>query len=428
MKDILQSAKEKFDQVEIFRSKEESTSIQFQSAALQNIDNNIQSAVSMRAIRDKMLGFAYTRNLHSNDELIKNAENSMLGGVKAEYQFPHSPLVESLESYKSDIESVNADLIADECKKVSDYIKQKTDAESETYAGKDISSIEVINTNGTDLTHQSSSYYMYFTLVYPGSASGISYCIIDKAFRSLDHDILDRMIARYEAGKNIVQPAGGEMQVLFTPMTMYALTWRLALGASSQSYYDKVTPIAEKLGIRIFDEKLALFTDPLDEQYPGCRPFDDEGVVCHRHNIIKNGVFEKRFNDLNYAQKLNERPTGHGIRGSMTSLPAPVLHNLRMQPGHTSFTEMVQSMERGVILESMLGAHSGNLPNGDFSLGVSPGLYVENGKIIGRLKEGMVSGNIYKMLKKIDAVEDTLHCTGSNWMPSILVDNVHVAI
>ena len=170
MKDILQSAKEKFDQVEIFRSKEESTSIQFQSAALQNIDNNIQSAVSMRAIRDKMLGFAYTRNLHSNDELIKNAENSMLGGVKAEYQFPHSPLVESLESYKSDIESVNADLIADECKKVSDYIKQKTDAESETYAGKDISSIEVINTNGTDLTHQSSSYYMYFTLVYPGSA------------------------------------------------------------------------------------------------------------------------------------------------------------------------------------------------------------------------------------------------------------------
>jgi len=65
---------------------------------------------------------------------------------------------------------------------------------------------------------------------------------------------------------------------------------------------------------------------------------------------------------------------------------------------------------------------------GDFSLGVSPGLYVENGKIIGRLKEGMVSGNIYKMLKKIDAVEDKLHATGSNWMPSILVDNVHVAI
>jgi len=428
MKDILQSAKEKFDQVEIFRSKDESTSIQFQNAALQNLDNSIQSAVSMRVIRDNTLGFAYTRNLLSNDDLIKNVENSILGGVKAEFQFPHSPLVESLESYDTEIESVNADQMADECQKVSNYIKQRTDAESEMYAGKNISSIEVINTNGTDLTHEESSYYLYFTLVYPGSASGISYCIMDKTFKSLDHGILDRMIARYEAGKNIVQPKGGEMQVLFTPMTMFALTWRLALGTSSQSYYDKITPIAEKLGIRIFDEKLTLFTDPLDEEYPGCRPFDDEGVVCHRHNIIKNGVFEKRFNDLNYAAKLNERPTGHGIRGSITSLPAPSLHNLRMQHGHTSFDEMVQGMKRGVILESMLGAHSGNLPNGDFSVGVSPGLYVENGKIIGRLKEGMVSGNIYKMLKKIDAVENTLHATGSNWMPSILVDNVHVAI
>jgi len=428
MKNLLQSAKDNFDQVEIFKNKTESTSIQFQSSALIKIDNNIQSAISMRAIRDNTLGFAYTRNLHSNDDLIKNAENSMLGGVKAEYRFPHSPLVETLESYDAGIEDLNADLMADECQKVSDYIKQRTDAESEIYAGKDISSIEVINSNGTDLTHQDSTYYIYFTLVYPGSASGISYCVMYKTFQSLDQLILDKIIARYEAGKNIVQPEGGEMQVLFAPNTMYALTWRLALGTSSRSYYDKITPIAEKLGIRIFDEKLTLFTDPLDEQHPGCRPFDDEGVVCHRHNIIKNGVFEKRFNDLNYAQKLNERPTGHGIRASMTSLPAPSLHSLRMQHGHDTFDEMVQGMKRGVILESMLGAHSGNLPNGDFSVGVSPGLYVENGKIIGRLKEGMVSGNIYKMLKKIDAVEDTLHATGSNWMPSILVDNVHVAI
>lgn len=428
MKDLLQSAKENFDQVETFRSREESTSIQFQSSALKKIDNNIQSALSMRAIRDKTLGFAYTRNLNSNDELIKNAENSLLGGVKVEYQFPHSPLVESLESYDAGIEDVKAEQMANECQRVSDYIKQKTDAESEIYAGKDISSIEIINSNGTDLTHQTSAYWFYFTLVYPGSASGLSYCIMDKTFKDLDQQILDKLIARYEAGKNIVQPEGGEMQVLFMPGTMYALTWRLAIGASSRSFYDKITPIADKQGIRIFDDKLTFFTDPLDEDHPGCRPFDDEGVVCHRHNIIKNGVFEKRFNDLNYAAKLNERHTGHGIRSSMTSLPEPALHSLRLMPGRESYEEMVQGMKRGVILEGMLGAHSGNLPNGDFSVGVSPGLYVENGKIIGRLKEGMVSGNIYKMLKKIDAVEDTLHATGSNWMPSILVDNVHVAI
>lgn len=46
-----------------------------------------------------------------------------------------------------------------------------------------------------------------------------------------------------------------------------------------------------------------------------------------------------------------------------------------------------------------LGAHSGNIPNGDFSIGLSPGLYVENGEIVGHVKDSMVAGNIYEVMK-----------------------------
>jgi PmbA protein len=428
MKNLLESVRDNFDQVETYRIKENSTQMLFQNSALQNIDNSIQSAISMRVIRDQKLGFACTRNLQSPDELVGNAENSMLGGVTAGYQFPHSPLVEALESYMPAIEELDAGIMANECQSVGNYIKQRTNAETEMYAGKDISSIELMNSNGTNLTHKTSMYYLYLSLMYPGSASGISCFLMEKDFREMDYEMLDKLIERYQAGKTIVQPESGEMQVLFTPATMYALTWRISLGISSRSFYDKISPIAEKQGVRIFDQKIGILSDPLDERFPGCRPFDDEGVVCHRHQLVHNGVFEKRFNDLNYASRLNERPTGHGYRNSMTSMPAPSLRSLQMIPGHDSFDDMVKGMKRGVILESILGAHSGNLPNGDFSIGVAPALYVENGKIIGRLKEGMVSGNIYKMLKKVDAVEDTLHATGSNWLPSILVDNVHVDI
>ncbi|MCF7912286.1 MAG: TldD/PmbA family protein [Candidatus Cloacimonetes bacterium] len=428
MRNLLDSAKDNFDQVETYRIKETSTQMQLQNSALQNIDNSIQSAISLRVIRNQKLGFAYTRNLQSNEDLIKNAENSLLGGVAAGYQFPHSPLVEALESYNPGIEQLNAGVIAEECQRVNNYIKQHTNAETEIYAGKNISSIELMNSHGTNLTHINSTYYLYFSLMYPGSASGISYCLMNMGFREFDKVILDKLIEKYQAGRSVVHPESGAMQVLFTPATMYALTWRISLGISSRSYYDKITPIADKQGVRIFDQKLNFHSDPLDERFPGSRPFDDEGVVCHRHNLIQNGVFEKRYNDLNYASRLNERPTGHGFRASMTSLPAPALHHLQMTPGHDSFEDMVKGMKRGVILESILGAHSGNLPNGDFSIGVAPALYVENGRIIGRLKEGMVSGNIYQILKKVDAVEDTLYATGSSWLPSILVDGVRVDI
>jgi PmbA protein len=112
----------------------------------------------------------------------------------------------------------------------------------------------------------------------------------------------------------------------------------------------------------------------------------------------------------------------------MTSLPAPALEFLHMSPGHDSFADMVKGMKRGIILESILGAHSGNLANGDFSIGVSPALFVEGGEIKGRLKEGMVSGNIYNILRKVDALEDTIHPAGSGMLPSLLIPDVHVEI
>ena len=428
MKNLLQAAQPSFDQVETYRVKEESTRMQFQNSALQSIDNNIQAAVSLRGIKNNELGFAYTRNLRSNEELIANAQKSMLGKVVAEYQFPHSPLVEALDSYDPDIEMLESDQIAAECQRLSRYIKSSTDADIEIYAAKDITSIELMNSNGTNLTHKMSIYYLYFSMVYPGSASGLSYFIHGKTFKECEHEVLDRLIARYEAGNKIVQPISGAMQVLFMPQTMYALTWRLALGTSSKSYFEKVTPIGEKLGTRIFDHQLTFVTDPLDERFPGCRPFDDEGVVCHRHALINKGVFEKRFNDLNYAAKLNEKPTGHGFRGSITSLPTPSLQYMHLHAGHESLANMIKGVKKGVILESILGAHSGNLANGDFSIGVSPALYIEDGEIKGRLKECMVSGNIYKLLRKIDALEDTVHPTGSGFMPAMLLDNIHVDI
>ena len=47
------------------------------------------------------------------------------------------------------------------------------------------------------------------------------------------------------------------------------------------------------------------------------------------------------------------------------------------------FEEILKVMGRGIIVAGAMGAHSGNIPNGDFSIGLSPGLYVENGEVVG---------------------------------------------
>jgi PmbA protein len=51
-----------------------------------------------------------------------------------------------------------------------------------------------------------------------------------------------------------------------------------------------------------------------------------------------------------------------------------------------------------------MGAEQGNILGGDFSGNVLLGYKVENGKIVGRVKDTMVSGNIYQLLKHLPAV------------------------
>jgi PmbA protein len=84
-------------------------------------------------------------------------------------------------------------------------------------------------------------------------------------------------------------------------------------------------------------------------------------------------------------------------------------------------------MDRGIIIAGALGAHSGNIPNGDFSIGLSPGIYVENGTIKGRIKDAMVAGNIYEVMRNVVAIEDSLHTGMAGYYPAVLFDNINVA-
>ncbi len=125
---------------------------------------------------------------------------------------------------------------------------------------------------------------------------------------------------------------------------------------------------------------------------------------------------------------MKSSPTGHGFKGSVSSKQAPSLTHLCITAGNKSFSDLVQSIDNGIIVAGALGAHSGNIPNGDYSIGVAPGLYVEKGEIAGHVKDVMVAGNIYDTLKNVLEIENTLHpCYGGNF-PAVLFDNINVMI
>jgi PmbA protein len=144
-------------------------------------------------------------------------------------------------------------------------------------------------------------------------------------------------------------------------------------------------------------------------------------------------VLKGFFNDLYYAAKTKAKPTGHGFRtgmwsgDSVTQKPGPNLTNMRMATGDQGLKSIIGSISKGIIVEGVLGAHSGNIPNGDYSVGINSGLYVENGEILGRVKDVMIAGNVYETLSSVTAVGDTLYPSAGGYFPVVLCDNVSVS-
>ena len=89
---------------------------------------------------------------------------------------------------------------------------------------------------------------------------------------------------------------------------------------------------------------------------------------------------------------------------------------------------MVSDIKEGLVVEQLMGATQGNVLGGDFSGNVLLGYKIENGKIVGRVKDTMVSGNIYKLFKDIAAIGSESRWEGSFLnTPPLYLNNVSVA-
>lgn len=433
MQEFIKKALNKCDQAELYNIDSKEINVEFNDGKLHNIESSLQSGYTLRIIKDKLLGFAYTKNLLAPQELIDNAVKSLEGKVKADYSFPATEQLPDLKTYDPDITRVSTAQAVEECARISDLVKRQTKAEIELVSSINMDNINITNSSGTELAQKQSVFSIWMNLCYPGGAAGLSESNFDFNFQPLPDDKLNAIIELYNLSEKPVEPKGEKMQVLFMPRTMYALMWRLRSATNGQSIFKQTSPLLNRIGEQVFSQDLTIFDNPLDDSLPGARSFDDEGVKTAKLEIIKNGVLKNFYYDLEYAAKLKTRSTGHGYKSSMWGgdpskiKPAPSLSHLTIAPGSTSLQEMIASMEKGIILKGAMGAHSGNIPNGDYSVGVSPGLYVEKGRIIGRVKDAMVAGNIYETLKHVTAIENKLHPSWGGEYPAILCDQVSVS-
>jgi PmbA protein len=245
----------------------------------------------------------------------------------------------------------------------------------------------------------------------------------------LDPEALARQVLqRLDWARENTVSLNGRVPILFTSKAADMLWGTLQAALNGKQVIEGASPWSDRLNEQVISENLTLSQHP--NIGPFSCPFDDEGTPTRPITFIDSGVLKLFYADRTVGRTLGSGTTGNGFRPGMGSYPAPGMFNLIVAPGTRSnlvtksLDELIASMEDGLIVDQMLGGGAGI--SGDFSINVDLGYRVKNGTILGRVKDTMVSGNVYTALKQLIELGSDADWNGSCYTPSIIVGGLSV--
>jgi len=102
------------------------------------------------------------------------------------------------------------------------------------------------------------------------------------------------------------------------------------------------------------------------------------------------------------------------------------ISNFFIDPGKFSFSALMQVLDRGMVIEEVMGLHTVDPISGDFSLGCS-GYWVEAGMKVHPVKSIAVAGNLFELFRNVIAVGEDLRFLAGVGSPSLLIRNLEIS-
>jgi PmbA protein len=330
-------------------------------------------------------------------------ETSQFGGP-ANFQFPSSQDYSEVRLFDPEVDKIAMERMVEIGNDLVARIKGHTpDILCDIQVTKGTSSVYFINSQGGQGKYDKSFFSLSLEGILVRDTDILFVGDSSSSCRFSDNigDLANRVIWQLEMAKKKAAVSTKPLPVIFTPIGVAtALMSPLMLAFNGKSVFEGASPLKDKLGEQVFDKKLSLWDDATIAYGVGSYPFDDEGVSGGRLPLVTNGLVTNFLYDLQTASLAGGQSTGNGQRAG-GGFPRPDISSLILSRGDVPFQAMVEDMKEGLIVEQLMGADQGNLLGGDFGGNVLLGYKVENGEIVGRVKDTMIAGNVYQVLKEL---------------------------
>ena len=141
--------------------------------------------------------------------------------------------------------------------------------------------------------------------------------------------------------------------------------------------------------------------------------FDDDGILAHDTQIIKNGILVSGISDLASASQLGIEPTGNGRRESYKRKAYARMTNTFFEAGTDKLEDMIASVKHGYMLFQTNNGME-DPKNWQIQCTAEYGIEIVDGKLTDNYVSPVVmSGYVPDLLKSITMVSDDFKIIGS---------------
>ncbi len=436
--DILSRATGKAESAELYEELREGIAVSFNGGEIETASSETVRGRALRVIAGGKLGFASTAG-GSDEALLESALVAASHGDPVPFQFTgRNGAAQPVPVLDPTVAQIGVDTLI---RWGEEAIRRIRDEFPELIVNASLgrgTAAALVRTS-TGGAHEEKRSYLSMSVSVEQIRKGDIWSVYASSSvrqaADLDRNaLLDDLLRQLRWGREIVSAPTGTPPVLFLPTGLPVLLLPLMVGFSGMSVFLGTSPLKGRLGETAFDSRLSITDDGAIPYGPRSRTFDDEGVPTGSLPLVTAGVIRNFYYDLRAAALAKADSTGNGIKGSPMGgggfrvPPGPASRNILVAPEAGSVDELIRDMKDGLVVAGVLGLGQGNIQSGAFSNNVGVGFVVKEGKVVGRVKNTMIAGNAYEVLKDgIRAIGgQTEWVFGSLSVPPILTGKVSV--
>ena len=387
----------------------------------------IDLGVGIRVLKDKKQGFAFTSNLDNLTQTAQKAiENTKLTKVDENYAFAE---VEKVSEIKDVYDNKFNDLSLDEA---VEFLKTTIETASDSgceVTGSGFSASEgrslIVNSNGVSIEDEGTGFGLGLSVtIQKDGEITTAYNSQSSRFFDIDGEKLANEVCDLAKSSLNTKPIEtNDYDVVLDYYAAVGLLQTYISAFNGENVLRGRSILKDKLGSEIANPTLSIIDNPLLDKGMYTSKCDGEGSVSRETSLIKDGVLNSFIYDIYNANKVGEKTTSNGLRGSYFTTPMIAPTNLEFE-----FGEMrdLSEIKNGVLTTSVLGAHTANPISGDFSVEASNAFKIENGELTDPINKAMISGNIFEIMKNVEGLNSEIKQYGSFIIPKLLVHDLRV--